>query len=83
MERDVFIQPNHLISEEAKMYCNTLRDFVDKPSQFTVCPNTAYDSVLTITTALYVTPGDYWFRLEQYLEDGYRGSGWIRISVTH
>lgn len=56
MERDVFIQPNHLISEEAKMYCNTLRDFVDKPSQFTVCPNMAYDSVLTITTALYVTP---------------------------
>jgi alkylation response protein AidB-like acyl-CoA dehydrogenase len=30
MERDVFMQPDHLMSEEAKMYRNTLRDFVDK-----------------------------------------------------
>jgi alkylation response protein AidB-like acyl-CoA dehydrogenase len=30
MERDVFIRPDHLISQEAKMYCNTLRQFVDK-----------------------------------------------------
>jgi alkylation response protein AidB-like acyl-CoA dehydrogenase len=30
MERDVFIRPDHLMGEEAKMYCNTLRQFVDK-----------------------------------------------------
>lgn len=30
MERDVFMRPDHLIREEVKMYCNTLRDFVNK-----------------------------------------------------
>jgi alkylation response protein AidB-like acyl-CoA dehydrogenase len=30
METDVFIRPDHLIGEEARMYCNTLRRFVDK-----------------------------------------------------
>jgi len=30
MERDVFTQPDHLIREEVRMYCDTLRKFVDK-----------------------------------------------------
>jgi alkylation response protein AidB-like acyl-CoA dehydrogenase len=30
MERDVFMRPDHLIREEVRMYCNTLRQFVDK-----------------------------------------------------
>lgn len=30
MARDVFLRPDHLMREEAKMYCNTLRDFVNK-----------------------------------------------------
>jgi hypothetical protein len=53
-----------------------------EPSQFDVCPNEIYDSALTISTTEGVYPGDYWFRLEQNLKNGYQGTGWIKIIVT-
>jgi len=53
-----------------------------EPSQFIVCPNTTYYSILTIKTTADVTARDYRFLLECYLENGFRGNSSIRISVT-
>jgi len=53
-----------------------------EPSELTVCPNTTYVSLLTIRTSADTEAGEYHFLLEQYLENGFRGSGWIRINVT-
>jgi heat shock protein HslJ len=52
------------------------------PSQFTVCPNTTYHSILTVSTVPGVTPGEYWFRLEYDFNERGGGGGWIKISVT-
>jgi heat shock protein HslJ len=52
------------------------------PSQFTVCPNTTYHSMFTVSTAPGVTPGEYWFLLEYAFNGRGGGRGWIKISVT-
>lgn len=53
-----------------------------EPSELTACPNTTYISILTIRTSADVDAGEYYFLLEQYLENGFRGGGWLRIAVT-
>jgi heat shock protein HslJ len=57
-------------------------EVVIEPSELTVCPNTTYISILTIRTSSGVATGEYHFLLEQYLENGFQGRGWISISVT-
>jgi len=57
-------------------------EVVIEPSELTVCPNTTYISILTIRTSPGVTGGEYYFLLERYLENGFRGRGWIRVNVT-
>jgi heat shock protein HslJ len=52
------------------------------PSQFTVCPNTNYHSLLTVSTVPGVTPGEYWFSFKFAFNDRGGGGGWIKISVT-
>lgn len=53
-----------------------------EPSELTVCPNTTSISMLIVRTTADVAAGEYYFLLEKNLENGFRGSGWIRINVT-
>ncbi len=84
-ERETFTYTIHYVageySDEGALPLPEGMEVTIEPLQFTVCPNSIYHSTLTISTSPSVTPGDYWFRLEQYLEDGYRGRCWIKISV--
>ncbi len=57
-------------------------EVVIEPSELTVCPNTTYISILTVRTSPGVTGGEYYFLLERYLENGFRGRGWIRVNVA-
>lgn len=53
-----------------------------EPSQFTVCPNTTYHSILTVSTTPDITTGEYWFLLEHDIGGRGGGSGWIKIKVS-
>jgi hypothetical protein len=52
-----------------------------EPAEFTVYPNTTYSLPLTISTTPEVAPGEYYLKLDCYLEGILWTEGWIKVTI--
>jgi hypothetical protein len=52
-----------------------------EPAEFTVYPNITYSLPLTIAVTSDVTPGEYYLKLDCYLEGGLWTEGLIKVTV--